>query len=355
MAIVSIIIATFNSRRTLPKVLEAINRQTYPKKKLEIMVVDGGSTDSTVSIAKQFHCRVIHNPNVEPLYAKYLGYRYAKGSYIIFIDHDEVFENADSIKNRVHVFESNKDIKAVIGTGYKNPKGLHIINQYINEFGDPFSFFIYRLSKNTEFFLNTMRKRYKVILDIDTCTIFDLSTSSMPALIELVALGGMIDAAFFKKKHPEIIKQYHLMGHLLYILRTTSSLIAITKNDGLFHYASDNLDNYVKKIIWRIKNNIFYTETLGASGFSGREQYQTPLFVFKKFMFLPYAFSLVLPCLDGIYLSVTRKKFAYMIHVPLTILTALCIVYYFLLKLIRIKPVLKSYDGSRNAFEMNQE
>lgn len=351
MALVSIIIATFNSARTLPKVLEAINKQTYPKKSLEILVVDGGSTDSTVSIAKRYHCKIIMNPKVEPNYAKYLGFQNAKGSYVLYVDHDEVFTNTGSIRTRVDMFKKHPNVKAVIGNGYLNPPGLHVINRYINEFGDPFSFFIYRLSKNSNFFLPTMYKRYKAIFDTELYSIFNLSSSSEIPLIELGAGGGMIDRSYTKRNFNNTITQYQLVPHLLHLLRPKYPFLGIVKNDSLYHYSSDNFGGYIQKIIWRVKNNIFHTDTLGTSGFTGREEFQTPISRLRKLLFLPYAFSILFPSIDAVYLMVTRKDASYCIHVPLTVITASLIVYYYFLKTLGIKSKMMSYDGSVPAYE----
>ena len=349
--LVSIVIATFNSERTLPLVLDSIRKQTYPQHCIEILIIDGGSTDTTLVIARKFHCRVINNLKVEPLYAKYLGYCQARGKYITYIDHDEVIGNPESIVRKVAVFCDNQKVKAVVASGYSSPKGYHIINRYINEFGDAFSFFIYRLSKNGDFFLKTMRERYTVIRDEKYCTIVDLSSSQTIPLIELGAGGGMFDGDFFKQTFPEIKEHYHLIPHFLHLLRGNFPFLAIMKNDVLIHYSSDNFGGYIKKIIWRVKNNIFFKETIGASGFSGRENYQSSQVWLKKFIFLPYAFTLIGPTIDAIYLIITRRDVSYIIHIPLTIITASLIVYYSMLKTLGLKPRLTSYDGSTPAYE----
>jgi hypothetical protein len=111
------------------------------------------------------------------------------------------------------------------------------------------------------------------------------------------------------------------------------------------------LSGYMQKIIWRVKNNIFYTDTIGASGFSGREQYQSTVSGFKKVLFIPYSLSLILPILDALHLSVTRKNIAYLIHAPLTVLTAIFILYFAFLKCIGVRPSLMSYDGTTAAYE----
>ena len=50
--VVSIVIATYNSEKLLPRTLDAIRRQTYPKERIEILIIDGGSKDNTIKIAK---------------------------------------------------------------------------------------------------------------------------------------------------------------------------------------------------------------------------------------------------------------------------------------------------------------
>ena len=54
---VSIIIPTLNSERVLGKCLDSIFSQDYARESVEIIVVDGGSQDNTLSIVKAFSKR----------------------------------------------------------------------------------------------------------------------------------------------------------------------------------------------------------------------------------------------------------------------------------------------------------
>lgn len=351
MIVASIIIATFNSQRTLPLALDSIRKQSYPQKNIEILVIDGGSKDLTLTIAKKFGCRIIHNSKVEPLYAKYLGYVHAKGRYIVYLDHDEAIVNPDSLKEKIKIFQKNPDIKVVIASGYRSPAGYHVINRYINEFGDPFSFFMYRLSKNPDFFLSTMKRRYKVVKETKEYSIINLTSSAEIPLIELTTAASVIDGDFFKKLFPKIKKQYHLIPHLLHLLRSSYPNMAILKHDELLHYSSDNLQKYIQKILWRVKNNIFYTQTIGASGFTGRIEFAEQDIRMRKYVFIPYALTLVFPMFDAMHLMITRKDLSYVIHVPLTLLTAIFILYFFTLRFLGMRPQLMSYDGSVRAYE----
>ena len=51
---VTIIIITWNVERTIQKVLDSIREQDYPKKLIDIIAVDGNSTDNTEKIIKSF-------------------------------------------------------------------------------------------------------------------------------------------------------------------------------------------------------------------------------------------------------------------------------------------------------------
>lgn len=348
--LVSIIIATFNSEKTLKTVLESLKNQNFPKKNLEVIVIDGGSTDKTLSLCKSFGCKVLHNSKVEPLYAKYLGYVHSSGRYLMYLDHDEELVNRNSIKNRVEMFSKHKDVKGIVASGYMSPKGYSIINNYINEYGDAFSFFMYRLSKNYLLFPDIMKKRYKYTAETAEYVIVDISSGETP-LIELAAGGGMVDADYMKKNFPEIIDDYTRIPHFLHMLRSTYPNIAVMKSDGIRHYSSDNLQSYVQKVIWRIKNNIFYTKSLGASGFDGRLVYHSSLARFKKYFFVPYSYSMLLPLLDALSLCINRRKIAYLIHIPLCYITSTLIVYYYFQKFLGIKPELLSYDGTKKAYE----
>ena len=52
--IVSIIIPVRNSERTLKTTFEYMSNIDYPRTKMELIMADGDSTDSTVDIIKEF-------------------------------------------------------------------------------------------------------------------------------------------------------------------------------------------------------------------------------------------------------------------------------------------------------------
>lgn len=342
---ISIIIATFNSAQTLPLVLESIMRQTFPRDKIEVFIVDGGSTDETLHIAKKYNGVVINNPKIEPVSAKLLGYVHAKGDYIVYLDADEVIDNPNSLTLKHSIFKSDERIKAVIGSGYKNPKNASFSTSYINDFGDPFSFFIYRLSKNSKYYYSGLKQLFSVITENPASVIFDFSEKGKGLLLELGAANSMMNLKYLRKSFSVFTPE--TFAHLFQNLISKSKYVSMTKDDPVIHFSTPDLISYLNKINWRIKNNIFHISKMGNSGFIGREKFQSDFPKLKKYLFIPYAYSVILPFMDSLWLALTRRKINYFLHLPLTIVTATLILYYLLLKMFGYNPRLKNYDESK--------
>jgi len=83
--LVSIVIPTYNSGKTLGACLKSIKNQTY--KNIQIIIVDKNSADKTVQIAKHYGARVIIG-DWERSAARNKGIKESKGEYILSIDSD---------------------------------------------------------------------------------------------------------------------------------------------------------------------------------------------------------------------------------------------------------------------------
>lgn len=341
LPIVSIVIATYNSEAVLDKVLESIRKQDYPKYRIEILIIDGGSRDDTLSIAKQYSCRLINNSKVDQVYAKYMGYSEAEGKYLLFLDSDEVLENKKSIRNKVNIMISNDKVKIVLSSGYKTSDEYPPINVYLSELGDPFTYFMYRDSKDWRFFLINLLKKYKVISVDSKKAIFDFSKTSTP-FIELTSMGVLIDLGYVRRNIPEIFKNPSTHTHLFYLMNLKNNLFVVMKNDAIVHYSASTLTSYLKKLRSRIKSNIFSTD-MGKAGFSGRENYQSLLYTFKKFAFVLYVISVIFPLVDAIYLSLSRRKLVYLLHFILSFIVLFMVIYFYILKILGKKINLVGY------------
>lgn len=86
---VSVIIPTLNEEKYLPRCLKSlINQET--DRSLEILVIDGGSTDHTVQVAEKYADEVLMKPRAPVGAARNLGAKVAKGNILAFIDADTI-------------------------------------------------------------------------------------------------------------------------------------------------------------------------------------------------------------------------------------------------------------------------
>ena len=91
MTKVTAIIPAFNVEGFVAETIESALAQTH--KDLEVIVVDDGSTDKTLSILRTFGdaIRVVEQPNGGPASARNTGARIAAGEWIAFLDADDVW------------------------------------------------------------------------------------------------------------------------------------------------------------------------------------------------------------------------------------------------------------------------
>jgi O-antigen biosynthesis protein len=82
----SVIVCTFNGRRTLTQCLESLLKLDYPN--YEVIVVNDGSTDTTAKIAGNYGFRVITTENRGLSSARNTGLNAATGEIVAYIDDD---------------------------------------------------------------------------------------------------------------------------------------------------------------------------------------------------------------------------------------------------------------------------
>src|SRR3989338_7840629 len=87
LPLVSVVVTTKNEEKNIGNCLQSVKRQTYPQRKIEIIVVDNNSLDKTKEIARKYTKKVF-NKGPERSAQRNYGISRAKGKYILFLDAD---------------------------------------------------------------------------------------------------------------------------------------------------------------------------------------------------------------------------------------------------------------------------
>jgi len=109
---VSVILTVKNEERTIGHAIESMLRVDYPD--YEVIVVDGGSEDKTVDIAKNHRVRIIQTRDSTPGQGRNVGIRNSSHPIIAFIDGDCYVERKDWLRNGVDLLRQ-EDVGGVGG------------------------------------------------------------------------------------------------------------------------------------------------------------------------------------------------------------------------------------------------
>ncbi|MBR3002612.1 MAG: glycosyltransferase [Clostridia bacterium] len=139
--LVSIIIPVYNTEKYVERCIQSVEKQDYNN--LEIIVVDDGSTDNSLTICKKIaqndsRIKLIHKENQGAGFARNTGLDNASGKYVMFIDSDDYILQG-CIKRIVEIAEKgNFDVvkfgtikgKENIYTDIIKQKEIKIYNNY---------------------------------------------------------------------------------------------------------------------------------------------------------------------------------------------------------------------------------
>lgn len=104
----SIVIRAYNEEKHIGRLLEGIRQQTF--KDVEVILVDSGSTDGTVSVAESFGARVVNIPSAEFTFGRSLNFGvHAATRELVIIASAHVYPvYPDWIESLLRPFEDEK-------------------------------------------------------------------------------------------------------------------------------------------------------------------------------------------------------------------------------------------------------
>lgn len=131
--LVSIIIPVFNSEQYLAETIKSAQAQTWLNK--EIIIVDDGSTDNSLAIARSFNdpgIRIFQQENKGASAARNKGLAEAKGDYIQFLDADDLL-NSVKIEHQLQLLNGKLFAISNCATVHYFEKSNPYLNQPVHE------------------------------------------------------------------------------------------------------------------------------------------------------------------------------------------------------------------------------
>ena len=332
---ISIIIPTYNSEKFLDECLYSIFQQDYPKELIEILIIDGGSKDNTIEVAKKYTNKIFSNPLKTGEAGKAIGLKNAKNELIALIDSDNVLPEKNWLKNMVIPFMD----KEIIGSepwsfSYRKEDGF--IDRYCALLGmnDPLCFFLGNYDR-----LCTLTGKWTNLTLEQKDHGTWISINIKPPNIPTIGANGTI----IRKK---VLLESNLIGDYLFDIDIISYLaqkepvfFAKIKNSIIHLYCGNSLLKFIRKQKRRIKDYLYYKK-LGLRNYPWLFQNKLGLlkFIIWNILFIP----LIVQSLRGYCI---KKDFAWFFH-PLA-----CFLTFIIYSFIKITSFLKINKQSRDKWE----
>jgi len=116
--LVSILVPAYNAQEWIAETLQSAVAQTWPRK--EIIIVDDGSSDQTMTIAKQFESddvRVVRQENQGAAAARNHAFSLSQGEYIQWLDADDLLA-PDKIEKQIEVLDRGVSKRTLLSSGW---------------------------------------------------------------------------------------------------------------------------------------------------------------------------------------------------------------------------------------------
>ena len=132
----SVIMAVYNTEAFLEEAVESLIHQTCGLDKLQIILVDDGSTDRSGEICDRYqkeypqNVLALHKPNGGQSSARNLGVKYAKGRYLNFMDSDDRMDlNAfEAVYRFIQQHEGETDVISIPMVFFGSHEGQQALN-----------------------------------------------------------------------------------------------------------------------------------------------------------------------------------------------------------------------------------
>lgn len=225
---ISFIIPTYNEEKNIATCLKSIFLQDYPVDKMEVIIVDGFSSDRTIDISKQYPVKILLNNKKIASEARNLGIRHAKGSILVFLDADCQLFQSNWLRLMIEPLLYDPKVAGSISILTPNKKYPAISRFFSLMQADPLVVFAYGSA-------------------LDVKGDYVTKINYFPMGIRAIR-RGLLTALSFKSdltRLEDVDVTYHLV--------CKGFKFMIVKQAGFYHLLVDNLASFMKKTYDKIR------------------------------------------------------------------------------------------------------
>jgi len=245
---VSIVIPTYNCEKTIRACLESIVRQDYPKDKIEVIIVDGGSRDKTIEVVKSFakllKIKVFYERTGRPETATAIGYNYARNDLIANIPSDNILPHSEWLKRMTEPFKNSIKVVATQPLRYCYRKDLGLLDRYFALFGvnDPLAYYLNKRDR-----LSWLEESWALMGEAKDMGDFFLVKFTPNEVPTLGANGYIVKREVIQKVTLDIFNFFHIDSNFD-LIRMGCNLYGIVKTD-IIHQSGEKFLKYFQKRI----------------------------------------------------------------------------------------------------------
>lgn len=322
---VSFLLLTYNGEDGVRKCLESIRKQDYPADLIDIVVVDDGSTDNSVKIAKSFGSRVFISGKRDMYLSWAIGLHKIKGEFVYLVEQDIELRNKDFLKKMIKPLILDKTLAASFTRKYprQNQPWVTRFISYHPAQCDPL--YEYLTPKVEDSFV---KKRD----DYRECK-FELG--------KLPPFGRMFYRVSFMKKTP-IWKMERCFDHdlLVKMIRAGYDRYAYVPSTGIYHNHAPSLAHLIKKRVRNLQIHYFpYQETLEYRWLDTGDRKS----ILKAVLWVIYANLLIPATVRGFLRFLKYKDWALLMEPLVTVATTDVILWNFFKNRVGREILIKSF------------
>jgi len=237
---ISIVVPTYNEEKNIKRCLESIFKQDYPKKLLEVFVVDNYSEDKTVDIAKKFPITLIMSKVKNNHISKMIAFKKAKGELFYYMDADLEFVSKTYLKKLLQPLLENPNVVGSSGKVVQIPND-NSLNRFL-------TYELHQRDPVLEFFSPSVRK-----------TFVEKKHGYFLCRYTLQTIPPLGRCLFWKKKLLKTpiarAKKFLDLDNLVFLVKNGFTEYAFVPEAKEYHRHVENLSWLLRKRLRNIRHN----------------------------------------------------------------------------------------------------